>query len=183
MKSVDQPALFIATQTTIPTLTSIASALCLGAIALAASDGWPGTVMPWLDVPSTNLAILLLSVAAFAFLLTAHCCVSSHAWDIHAMSDQRRSDWEIDQTPEYTQRCIERCMLWHVLAAYSYNTGSTFLLLGLCVLFLDVAPVVSLLAVIFLVTSLVDWLCRHSLACMERREALVRRLVSLLLKR
>ncbi|MGE0013233.1 MAG: hypothetical protein AB7S62_13485 [Azoarcus sp.] len=183
MKTVDQPALFIATQTTIPTLTGIASALCLGAVALAASDRWPQRCVPWLDIASGQVAILFLSIAAFAFLLAAHCCVNSHAWDIHAMSDARRSDWGIDNTPAYTKRCIQRCKLWHVLAASSYNIGNTTMLIGLCALFLKVAPLVSALSATILIATLAAALCQRSRACLETRENLVRRLERFLLRK
>jgi hypothetical protein len=144
-KTLDRPALFLTTQTTLPVLTSLAFAFSLGAVALAAGRDWPLTDLPVVPWSNKQVAVTCFGIAALMFLIATNACVSSHAWDYGALSPERITELHLSEEAAYKQRCQKKRNLWHKVAALSYNGGALLLLAGLAALFQGVHDFLSVI--------------------------------------
>lgn len=159
--SLDEPALFLTTQSTLPVLTSLAFAFSVGAIALAANRDWPQTDFPLLAISNKQLGAHCFGFAALMFLFATNACVRSHSWDYGALSPERIKELNLTDDSHYKDRCYTNRNDWHRFAAVTYNAGALLLLVGLAALFWKIYPVLSFVyagcAMIFATVKAATW--------------------------
>lgn len=151
MKTLDQPALYLTTQTTLPALGALAAGFNFAAIGFVLTvTGITHSVIPFVGLNTKEISIFLLTLSSFLFLFSVTACVKSHAWDYHALSNEQRSALEISTDIGYQSRCDNRSRLWHRFAAWSYNSATFIFLFGLSALMWDISRLGSILALSFL---------------------------------
>lgn len=156
LKTPDEPALYITTQTTIPILTTLMFGLSLGILALAAGKDWPTGQLPsWaFHLQSKDTSLVLLGLASLLFLISTEACVKSHGWDYFALPEECRSRERLSTNNSYLERCSKRSQLWHKLAVYAYLLGFIMVLLGLSSALHPTCSTLSLILLVYLIVSL-----------------------------
>lgn len=154
MKTPDQPALYVTTQTTLPALSALAAGFNFAAIGFVLTDtGITHSVIPFVVLDTKEISIFLLTVSSFLFLFSVTAWVKSHAWDYHALSTEQRSALEISIEEHYKSRCNTRSRLWHRFAAWGYNTATFLFLIGLSAMMWDISRLGLILALSFSATQ------------------------------
>jgi hypothetical protein len=154
-KLFDEPALYITTQTTVPLLTTVMLTFSAVLIAIAALNLTKLSVLlPLIHVSLSDAALTSLSIAALLFVFTTEGCVKSQGWDYFAVSQERRDFENLEDAPAYKEYCLRRSKLWHTLAAWAFNYGTFFQLLGVMFLVWPFASFVSIIIVVYLVLHL-----------------------------
>jgi hypothetical protein len=179
---LDEPALPLTIQTTIPVLTTLLFTLSLAMIGFIVSvQNWESFSLPILGSPSKDVALMLLSLSAFLFLFTATGCVKAHAWDYYSISPERRTEERLATTDSYINKCWNYSWVWYKVAIWSYSLGVIFLLLGTATLFWKVSKFTSILSIVCLIMPLLIkaadvWFSRK-LTREQKRKSLFRRLL------
>jgi hypothetical protein len=166
-KQLDEPALPLTIQTTIPVLTSLLFTLSLAMLGFIVSvEKWPSWVLPVIGSSSKDVVLWLLPLSAFLFLFTATGCVKAQAWDYFSIGSERRTEEKLSNEQVYVNKCYNYSWTWYKVAIWSYTFGVILLLLGIAVLFWPVSRITSVMALVSiglpLIVKLADaWFSRN----------------------
>lgn len=179
---LDEPAMPLTTQTTVPMVTTLLFTLSLAMIGFIGTvEKWPYTTVWVIGKSSKDVSLWLLSLSAFLFLFTALGCVKAHAWDYFSISTERRTEEGLSSTASYVNKCWNYSWLWYKLAIWSYSLGAISLLLGVSLLFWPVSRFTSILSLIFLllplITKIIDSLFSKNMAWQARRQDMIKRIL------
>lgn len=150
-----EPALFLATQTTIPILTQMMAGFSLGAVGIAASATW-STTIPFLFQPTTReVSLVLLSVSVLFFVFATAACIKSQSWDYFAVPEERRNYDNLQDTVAYIDKCLKERKIWHGIAVRSYRLGVVSIILGAAFLLWPLSRLTSYMIGVYVPTSII----------------------------
>jgi uncharacterized membrane protein YqjE len=150
-----EPALFLATQTTIPVLTQMMAGFSLAAVAIAASATWSATI-PFLFQPTTReVSLVLISLSVLFFIFATTACIKSQSWDYFAVTEERRNYDNLQDTATYINKCLRERKTWHGIAVRAYRLGVLSIILGAAFLFWPLSRLTSVIIGAYVPTSII----------------------------
>ena len=176
---LDEPAMPLTIQTTIPVLTTLLFSFSLAMIGVIATvKDWPSQPLCLLNRESKTIALWLWSMAAFFFLFSVIGCVKAHAWDYYALPQERRDAEGLSTKSSYKNRCSNFCWAWYKIAILNYYFGLATLLLGISALFYAVSTFTTVLALVCLflpwLVKIADKIFSSNQDWKDRREKLLK---------
>jgi len=140
-----EPALYVTTQSTLPTRIASLLAVSLAVMGFASNTGWSSIALPLLRLTTKDVAFFLLGISVLALSSAAEACVKSHAWDYFALSEERRKFEKISTRQGYIEYCYGKKKLGHRRAVRDYRIGFYSVLFGMSFLLWPVSRTTSLL--------------------------------------
>ena len=153
-KQLNEPALLLTAQTTVPVLTTLLFTLSLailGFIVTVEDSKWPKADI-YEKITTKDVALWLISISALLFLITVGACVKSHAWDYYTLPKERRDAEGLSEAPHYTVRCENHAWAWYKLAIWGFYVGTWLLMAGVAAYFYPksiLIPILTLAYIIF----------------------------------
>jgi hypothetical protein len=152
LTELDEPALLLTVQTTVPVLTTLLFTLSLTILGfLFTVEKWPDYNILGTGIMTKDVALWMLSLAAFLFLLVVVACVKSHAWDYHTLSKERRSDEKLSSEEHYVAKCENHAWSWYKAAIVGFYIGTSCLMAGVAALFYPRSKLTFGLAITYII--------------------------------
>ena len=151
---IDEPALFLTAQTTLPVVAALGAAIAIALIPLS-------EITRYVE----RIAVVIAVLALLAFVVSVQSCVKVHGWDIGSLGPNRREELA-SLSSEAILRCIERRGMWYFLAAHTFNIGWLLVLASIALIFYHRELVVTYIATGFVLLEvalvIVNSFCKES---------------------
>src|SRR5437016_6283890 len=119
-KWMDEPAVTITAQTTLPLLTTVMLTLSVILVAIVGLQPEQPSIQ-FLNITIKNWTIVLLLGAALSFAISTEKCTKSQAWDYFSISEERRNFELLEDTEEYKSHCLRKVKVHYKFAAITYS--------------------------------------------------------------